>query len=240
MAIKLEKICMTYNRPVIVNLDLTIEEGEYVAIMGPSGVGKSTILKILALQLRATSGSYKLEEQDVSVESHENRKKIKRNTIGYIDQATFLFDSLTVIENVKLILSSVNQVFDQEYCDLVFKYLDISGKENSYPYELSGGERQRVVIAQNILKKPKILLMDEPTSSLDYINGKKLMELITKLQSRLNLTIVIVTHNTNVAKYVNRTILIKDGQVFANVYKGEDDYQTKLLTAQSAMYRRSV
>ncbi|WOO89188.1 ATP-binding cassette domain-containing protein [Mollicutes bacterium LVI A0078] len=240
MAIKLEKICMTYNRPVIVNLDMTIDEGEYVAIMGPSGVGKSTILKILALQLRATSGSYKLGEQDVSVESHENRKEIKRNTIGYIDQATFLFDSLTVIENVMLMLSSANEDLDQEYCNLVFKYLDISGKENSYPYELSGGERQRVVIAQNILKKPKILLMDEPTSSLDYINGKKLMELITKLQSRLNLTIVIVTHNTNVAKYVNRTILIKDGQVFANVYKGEDDYQTKLMTAQSAMYRRSV
>lgn len=240
MAIKLEKICMTYNRPVIVNLDLTIYKGEYVAIMGPSGVGKSTILKILALQIRATSGIYQLDEQDVSVESHENRKKIKRDTIGYIDQATFLFDSLTVIENVMLMLSSVNEIFDQKYCDLVFKYLDISGKENSYPYELSGGERQRVVIAQNILKKPKLLLMDEPTSSLDYINGKKLMELITKLQSKLNLTIVIVTHNTNVAKYVNRTILIKDGQVFANVYKGEDDYQTKLMTAQSAMYRRSV
>lgn len=217
MAIKLEKICVNYNRPVIVNLDLIIEEGEYVAIMGPSGVGKSTILKILALQLRATSGSYYLDEVDVSVESHEDRKKIKRNTIGYIDQETFLFDSLTVIENMMLTLSSVNKDFDKDFCELVFRYLDISGKGNNYPYELSGGERQRVVIAQNILKKPKILLMDEPTSSLDYTNGKKLMYLITKLQAKLNITIVIVTHNTNVAKYVNRSILIKDGQVFANV-----------------------
>lgn len=238
MAINLSKICMNYNRQVINNLDLKIEDGEYTAIMGPSGVGKSTLLKILALQERATSGSYLLGDIDVSIEDQTKRKEIIRNQIGYVDQATFLFDSLTVIENVMLASSSSGVAFDQEYCSKVFKYLEIDGKEHSYPYELSGGERQRVVIAQNLLKKPTILLMDEPTSSLDYISSKNLMELLSSLQQSLQITTVIVTHNSQVAKHADRVILMKDGQIFANVYKGADDFEAKIMTAQSAMYRR--
>lgn len=238
MAIKLEKICMDYNRKVIDNIDLIIEDGEYIALMGPSGVGKSTLVKILGLQERATSGSYLLDDTDVSLESQTNRKEIMRNNIGYVDQATFLFDSLTVIENVMLATDSINQQFDQEYCKLIFNYLDIADKEDAYPYQLSGGERQRVVIAQNILKKPKILLMDEPTSCLDYMSSKKLVKLISRLQAEFKITTVIVTHNSQIAKYANRVVLMSDGQIFANLYKGAEDFESKIITAQSAMYRR--
>lgn len=237
MSLKLEKICKLYNNPVLHNLDLEIEDNQFVAIMGPSGTGKSTLLKILGLQLRETSGRYILGGKDVSVMKDKERSEVITNEIGYIDQDIYLFDSLTVKENIVIAVNPTNKEVDQKSYEILIKYFKLEELQDKYPFELSGGERQRVVIVRNVLKKPQVLLMDEPTSSLDFKSSNELLTLISKYQSELGVAVVVVTHNSNVAKYAKRVVLLKDGKVFTNIYRGDTDFEHQINTAQAAMYR---
>lgn len=236
--IKLQKISMSYKRPVLSEIDLNIKAGEYVAIMGQSGVGKSTLLKILALQIRATNGCYLLADQELSTLNNKERQGLIAKEIGYVDQATYLFDSLTVYENIMLATDVAGEKWDEQLFELLIKYFELDGLASKYPSELSGGERQRVVITRNILKKPRILLMDEPTSSLDYLSSLKLMNLIDRYQRRFDLTTIIVTHNSQIAKHTNRVILINDGRIYADIYRTSDDFEQQIIKAQNAMYGR--
>lgn len=237
MGIKLEKISKSYKEPVLINLDLEIEDGEFIAIMGPSGTGKSTLLKILGLQIRETSGRYIIGDKDVSLLKDEKRSKMIASEIGYVDQNIYLFDSLTIKENIFLATHGADKKVDTDYLKLLINYFKLENLLDKHPFELSGGERQRIVIVRNLLKKPQLLLMDEPTSSLDFNSSKELLDLISKYQQKLAVSTVIVTHNSNVAKYAKRVILLKNGKVFTNIYRGDSDFETKINNAQAAMYR---
>ncbi len=237
MSIKLEKISKSYIEPVLLDLDLEISDGEFIAVMGASGTGKSTLLKILGLQIHETSGRYILGDKDVSLLKDENRSQMIASEIGYVDQNIYLFDSLTIIDNILLAANGAKKEVDPDYLKLLINYFKLEELLDKYPFELSGGERQRIVIARNILKKPQLLLMDEPTSSLDFNSSKELLDLISKYQQQLAVTTIIVTHNSNVAKYANRVILLKNGKVFTNIYRGDDDFEIKINNAQAAMYR---
>lgn len=238
MSITLKKISKNFNYPVLKNIDLDVKQGEYLAIMGSSGVGKSTLLKILALQLRPDSGIYTIDNQDINVQTEIIRKQYITHNIGYVDQEPYLFDSLNVIENILLGLSISEQNQTQKLINQVLVYFDINHLQKYYPYELSGGERQRVVIVKNILINPKLLLMDEPTSSLDYATSNKLMELLDAYQKEYKITTIIVTHNPTIAKHTNRTIIMNEGKIYADIYKTDDSFEQDIINAQAIIYRR--
>lgn len=237
MSIKLEKICKSYDKPVLHNLDLEIQDDEFVAIMGPSGTGKSTLLKILALQIHETSGRYILGEDDVSVMKEEKRSQVITDQVGYVDQDIYLFDSLTVRDNIVIAVNPTDKDIDLKSYELLIKYFKLEDLQDKYPFELSGGERQRAVIVRNVLKRPQVLLMDEPTSSLDFKSSNELLTLISKYQSKLGVALVVVTHNSSVAKHAERVVLLKNGKVFTNIYRGDGDFEQQINTAQAAMYR---
>lgn len=238
MAIKLEKLSKIYNRPVIVDMDLEVSSGEFISIMGPSGTGKSTLLKILAMQIYESAGKYYIDGLDVSTMTYDQRASTIAKDIGYVDQEIYLFDSLTVGENIKLASYNASGSYDDEYFTILCQYFKLSELVDKYPFEISGGERQRTVIVRNLLKKPKFLLMDEPTSSLDYKTSEELLTLLARFQSEFNITVIIVTHNSNVAKHSKRVILLKDGKIYSNVYPISNDFEHDINNAVNGMYRR--
>lgn len=237
MSLELKKISKTYYDTVLENLDFKVEDGQFISIMGPSGSGKSTLLKILGLQIRETSGSYVIKNIEVSSQSYKNRRKHLADLIGYVDQDVYLFDSLTIEENIKIGCYGANIKIDLNYLQQLLKYFKLEQHIDKYPFEISGGERQRVIIVRNLLKKPEILLMDEPTSSLDYKTSNDLMELIVKQQHDLKVTTIIVTHNPHIAQYTNRVVFIKNRKIFADIYRTEENFEERINKTQAAVYK---
>lgn len=195
--------------------NLSVQEGEVVAIMGPSGSGKSTLLHCLAGILPVSSGKVIFNDQDISKYSDKKRSKLRREHFGFVFQFSQLVPELTALDNVALplLVNGVNK--KQAYLEAKtwLKRVGVESCANQIPGELSGGQNQRVAIARAMIIKPKILFADEPTGSLDSSNSTKVMELFIETAKENHTTVIMVTHEPTIAAYADRKIIVRDGVI---------------------------
>lgn len=195
------------------NVNFEIEKGEFVVILGASGAGKSTLLNILGGMDFATSGDYYIDEKNVCKMNEKELADFRRKDIGFVFQFYNLFPNLTAYENVALSTSLVSNGMDPSE---VLDKVGLSKRENNFPSQLSGGEQQRVAIARAIAKNPKLLLCDEPTGALDSKTGSTIIKLLYDISSKMQTTVIIVTHNANLAAAATRLIRLSDGKIVEN------------------------
>lgn len=195
-------------------VSLSVENGEFVAVMGPSGCGKSTLLHILGLLDTASSGTYLLDGQDVSGYSERQRNALRKGMLGFVFQSFNLIDELTVRENIALPLLYMGVPAEERRrrVEEAMARMDITHRAGHFPRQISGGQQQRTAIARAIVTRPKLILADEPTGNLDSKNGKEVMGLLGELH-REGTTIVMVTHSKHDAGYADRIIHLFDGHV---------------------------
>lgn len=194
-------------------VDLTINDGDFIAIMGPSGCGKSTLMNIVGLLDTPTSGQYFLRGKEVKNLTSNQQSLIRRNTIGFIFQGYNLLKRMRAREQVALPLSymGISGKEAKERCYEALAMVGLKGRENALPNQLSGGQQQRVCIARALVTNAGLILADEPTGALDSKTGIELMELFKKLNAEQQKTILLITHDANVATYAKTTIRMKDG-----------------------------
>jgi len=200
---------------VLRNINLEIEEGEFVTVMGPSGAGKSTLLHILGMLDDPSCGEYYFYNQLVHKLTEKQCSDIHKNHIGFVFQSYHLIDELNVYENLETPLL-YKKIKGSERKAMVADMLDrfnIVAKKNLFPNQLSGGQQQQVAVARAIITNPKLILADEPTGNLNTTQGKEIMDLLQKLNEEEDTTIIQVTHNENWAKYGNRIIHLLDGWI---------------------------
>jgi len=215
--IKLENITKTYpmgkrELTVLKGVNININKGELVAIMGPSGSGKSTLLNLIGCLDKPTSGTYYLEDKEVSRLSGSELARIRGQKIGFIFQTFNLLSRLTALANVELAMTYVGGIDRQRALEALAK-VGLSERIKHRPIELSGGEQQRVAIARAIVKNPSIFLADEPTGQLDSHSGEEVISILTSLHAEHGITLVLVTHDINIASHCQRIIQLKDGEV---------------------------
>lgn len=207
------------------NISFEVEKGEFVGIMGPSGSGKTTILNCISTIDKVTTGSIKIEDKDITTLSRKNIEKFRREHLGFIFQDFNLLDTLTVYENISLALSVIgvkgNEI-DQRV-KTVANNLGISDVLSKFTCEISGGQKQRVASARAIITNPSLILADEPTGSLDSKSARVLLESLVSLNESMNSTIMMVTHDAFTASYCKRILFIKDGKIFNELIRGNDD-----------------
>lgn len=206
--------------PVLKDISLSVEEGEYVAIMGPSGSGKTTLMNIIGCLDMPTSGSYELAGQDVLKLKDKELSDLRLSSIGFVFQSFHLMPRETALENVSLPLSytGAKKAERRERATKALERVGLGDRVDFRPTQLSGGQKQRVAIARAMVNNPKILLADEPTGALDSKSGEQIMELFSKLNEE-GVTIVMITHDAKVAARAKRVVRIVDGVI----YEGEED-----------------
>ena len=195
------------------NISFSVNEGEFVAIIGPSGSGKSTLLHILGGIDKASTGRVIIDNQDISKLSDEELAKYRRRTVSLIFQFYNLIPILNVKENLSLPNMLDNKKTDNTKLNELINILGLNGKEEKLPNQLSGGEQQRVSIGRSLMSNAKILLADEPTGNLDSKNSSEIVKLLKQYNEKYNQTIIIVTHNLEIAKQTDRIITIQDGKI---------------------------
>lgn len=197
-------------------VSITINQGDFVTIMGASGSGKSTLLNIVGLLDSASSGSYELLNQEMIGLKEQQKAKFRKENIGFVFQNFNLIDELSVYDNIELplIYNNVSAAERKEKVEKIAERLAISHRLKHYPQQLSGGQQQRVAVARALINDPKIILADEPTGNLDSKNGNEVMELLTDLHAQ-GATILMVTHSDYDASFSQRTILMKDGAILS-------------------------
>ena len=195
------------------HVSLNVEEGEFVAIMGPSGCGKSTLLNILGLLDNPTEGSYKLIGQEVADLHEKERTRVRKGKLGFVFQSFNLIDELNVYENIVLPIKLDGIKPDDDYVEEILKLLKLEDKKYFMPNQLSGGQQQRVALARALAIKPAIILADEPTGNLDSRTSQDVLGLIKISSQNLAQTIVMITHNEEIAQMADRIIRIEDGKI---------------------------
>ena len=205
-------------------ISFSVEEGEYVAIMGESGSGKTTLLNILAALDKPTAGTVVLNGKNLAAVREKEMSAFRREHLGFVFQDFNLLDTLTISENIALALA-INKVpagsVEPRIWDIAGK-LNISDILNKYPYQVSGGQKQRCACARAIINNPKLLLADEPTGALDSHSSQMLLSTIQSINEQLKATILMVTHDAFTASYANRILFLKDGEIFMELRKGND------------------
>ena len=199
----------------LAGVDLTIERGEFIAIMGPSGSGKSTAMNIIGCLDRPSAGSFSFSGVEVNGLTRDQRALLRRNFIGFVFQGFNLLNRTTAIENVELplIYRDLARNERREKALRALHLVGLTGRENHTPGELSGGQQQRVAIARAIVTDPLLLLADEPTGNLDTARSREIMELIARLNTERGITVVMVTHEAEMASYAHRIIRFTDGLI---------------------------
>lgn len=202
--------------PVLQGVNLEIYVSELLAIVGASGVGKSTLLHIMGTLDRPTTGSVLYDEQDVFTLSDTELARFRNKEIGFVFQFHHLLPEFTALENVAMgaLISSSNNKSVYKEAESLLDYVGLSERLSHYPNQLSGGERQRVAIARSLINQPKVVLADEPTGNLDRRSSEAVLELLWDLNATSGQTFVIVTHNQELAQQVDRVIQLVDGKVF--------------------------
>ena len=196
-------------------VDVTIEKGEFVAITGSSGSGKSTLMHIIGCLDEATRGTYHLNGKDVSHLSADERAQLRNQFIGFIFQRFHLLPTLNAFENIALPLryaGAPEQVITQRV-NKMLRAVEMHKRANHYPWQLSGGQQQRIAIARALVTKPTLIIADEPTGSLDSATGEIIMKLLTTMREKEGTTLLIVTHEADIAAYAERQIVVKDGNI---------------------------
>lgn len=201
-------------------VDLSVEQGEFVSIVGTSGSGKSTLLHMLGGLDRPTSGVVKVDGRDISRLKDEELTIFRRRKIGFVFQSYNLVPVLNVYENIVLPVELDGNEIDTEYVEDIIDVLGLEKKKYSLPSQLSGGQQQRVAIARAIASKPAILLADEPTGNLDSVTSQDVLSLLKVTSDRFGQTVVMITHNEEIAQLADRMIRIEDGRIKTRRVKG--------------------
>ena len=229
MLLELKNIFKDYNEdqmvvPVLKDVSLSVDEGDYVAIMGPSGSGKTTLMNIIGCLDRMSEGSYFFDGEDVSQMNENELSDLRLNKIGFVFQSFNLLPSESAQENVALPLIYAG-VKKEERNQRAFESLEKVGLKERVqfkPKQLSGGQKQRVAIARALINHPKMLLADEPTGALDQASGKQVMELFQSLNDE-GVTIIMITHDANVANHAKKVLHIVDGEIIENKQGGNNE-----------------
>ena len=221
------------------DVNFSVEQGEYVAIMGESGSGKSTLLNILAALDKPTEGKVFLKEKDLSKVKEKEMAAFRRNNLGFVFQDFNLLDTFSLKDNIflPLVLSGTSHKEMERRLLLLADKLGIKNLLEKYPYEVSGGQKQRAAVARAVITQPQLLLADEPTGALDSKAAKELLKLFTSLNQD-GQTILMVTHSVKAAITAGRVLFIKDGRVFHQIYKGnlsETQMYQKISDAMTAI-----
>lgn len=208
------------------NVNFTVEEGEFVAIMGESGSGKTTLLNILAALDKPTAGRVILDGADVSAIRESQVASFRRDNLGFVFQDFNLLDTFSIEDNIYLppVLQGKKYEEMKEKLTPIARRLGLRELLRKYPYEVSGGQKQRAAVARAIITDPKIILADEPTGALDSKSSDELLELFKEINAG-GQTILMVTHSVKAASSASRVLFIKDGEVFHQIYRGEDSEQ---------------
>lgn len=195
------------------NANISVEDGEFIAIIGPSGSGKSTMLHLIGGLERPTEGTVKIENKDIYKLSENKLAQYRRRNIGFIFQQYNLIPVLNVRENIEMPLMLDKAKVDKSYIDDLIEFLGLTDRQKHLPNQLSGGQQQRVAIARALASKPAIILADEPTGNLDTKTTVEVLNLLKKSIKKYNQTLIMITHNNEVAKNADRIISIVDGQI---------------------------
>ena len=206
------------------NVSFTVEQGEYVAIMGESGSGKTTLLNILAALDEPTAGTVRLDGHELGKIRERDAAAFRRDNLGFVFQEFNLLDTFTLEDNIYLPLVLMGMSYEDMRARLlpIARELGLTELLKKYPYEVSGGQKQRAAVARAIITEPKLLLADEPTGALDSGSTDELLRLFAAI-NRAGQTILMVTHSVKAASRAGRVLFIKDGEVFHQLYRGEDD-----------------
>ena len=218
--ISLKNICRNYRNgdqelQVLKNINLEVHEGEFVAIMGPSGSGKSTLMNIIGMLDTPTSGEYYLEEKEVAGLGEKQLAKVRNQEIGFVFQQFFLLSKMDALQNVELplIYAGVSASKRRKLAEEYLEKVELTDRSHHLPSELSGGQKQRVAIARALVNNPSIILADEPTGNLDSANSRDIISLFQQIREQYHATIIIATHDNEIAAQADRVIALKDGRL---------------------------
>lgn len=204
------------------NISFTVNEGEFVAIMGASGSGKTTLLNCISTIDTVTAGKIIINNKDITEIKDRDITSFRRNNLGFVFQDFNLLDTLTIAENISLslIINKKNENKRDEMVNDIAKRLDIEGILDKFPYEVSGGQKQRCACARALINNPKLILADEPTGALDSKSSRMLLETMDEINKNLNAKILMVTHDAFSASFCQRILFLKDGNIFTEILKG--------------------
>jgi len=221
--LRIENLTKTYGEgdnkvEALKDINLCINKGEFVAIIGASGSGKSTLLHLLGGLDRATSGKVIIDEKSIYDYKDEELSIFRRRKVGFIFQFFNLIPVLDVEENIELPVILDNEKVDKDYLDEIITILNLQDRRTHLPSELSGGQQQRVSIGRALINKPSIILADEPTGNLDSKNTREVIELLKLTARKFNQTLILITHDPNIASMADRVITIEDGRIIEDSY----------------------
>lgn len=201
--------------PVLHGIDLDVEQGEVVLLMGPSGSGKTTLLSIMGCILRATSGSIRIGDMEVSQLSERDLPRVRLQRIGFVFQGFNLFPTLTVGENVELALELKGYALSRSKPEAqrLLEQVELAHKYNAFPSDLSGGQKQRVAIARALAGSPSLILADEPTAALDSHSGRNVMQMMREVAHKHGRAVVVVTHDSRALEFGDRIVRMEDGRI---------------------------